>query len=124
MLASTRRFFAHTPVESQRIPSGVYHGDHVNVIEAPVTISVTTATSTPTSPTMVDSTQRGAESPRISLPERNISHSTATATCRPRTWMQQLMEGQISEPRRERDSSNESLETLEEIIPGDVPDEL
>ena len=49
---------------------------------------------------------------------------TVTATCRPRTWMQQLMEGQTTEPRRERDSSNESLEIVEETIPGDIPDEL
>ena len=38
--------------------------------------------------------------------------------------MQQLTEGQTIESRRERDSSNESLETVEEPIPGDVPDEL
>ena len=38
--------------------------------------------------------------------------------------MQQLTEGQTTEPIRERDSSNESLETMEETIPGDIPDEL
>ena len=53
-----------------------------------------------------------------------MSHPTATATCRPQTWMQQLTEGQITEPRRERASSNESLETMEETIPEDIPNEL
>ena len=38
--------------------------------------------------------------------------------------MQQLTEGQTTEPRRERDSSNESFETVEETIPGDIPDVL
>ena len=98
--------------------------DNDNVLGVPTTTIVTTTTSTPTSPTMVDTNLRGTGSPRISLPERTMPHPTATATCRPRTWMQQLTEGQTTEPRRERDSSNESLETMEETIPGDVPDEL
>ena len=38
--------------------------------------------------------------------------------------MQQLTEGQTTEPRWEGDSSNESLETVEETIPGDIPNEL
>ena len=38
--------------------------------------------------------------------------------------MQQLTEGQTSEPRREGDSSNESHETMEESLPEDIPDEL
>ena len=36
-------------------------------------------------------------------------------------WMQQLTEGQTAEPRREGGSSNESLETMEETIPGEIP---
>ena len=38
--------------------------------------------------------------------------------------MQQLTEGQTNESRREEDSSNESLITMEETIPEDIPDEL
>ena len=44
--------------------------------------------------------------------------------CRPRTWMQQLTEGQTTEPRREGDSSNESHEVIEEPLPEEIPDEL
>ena len=102
VLASTRWFFTHTSAESQRVPTDV-----------PATTNVTTTTSTPTSPTIVDIAQRGAESPRITLPERTVSHPTATAACGPRTWMQQLTEGQTTEPRRGRDSSNDSLEAME-----------
>ena len=38
--------------------------------------------------------------------------------------MQQLTEGQTTEPRREGGSSNESLETMEETIPRDIPTKL
>ena len=124
VLASTRQFFAHIPVEDQRAPSDVHHRDNVDVIEVPTTTNVTSTVSTPTSPTMVDIGLRGTESPRISLPERTISHPMATATCRPRKWMQQLTEGQTTEPRRERDSTSKSLESMEETIPEDIPDEL
>ena len=39
-------------------------------------------------------------------------------------WMQQLTEGQTTEPRREGDSSNESHETIEDLLPEEIPDEL
>ena len=38
--------------------------------------------------------------------------------------MQQLTEGQTNEPRREEDSSNESITTMEETLHEDIPDEL
>ena len=38
--------------------------------------------------------------------------------------MQQLTEGQTNEPRMEEDISTESITTMEETIPGDIPDEL
>ena len=124
VLASTKQFFANIPTEDQRTQSEVYVRDNDNVLRAPTMTIVTTSTSAPTSPTMVDTNLRGTESPRISLPERTMPRPTATATCRPRTWMQQVTEGQTTEPRRERDSSNESFETVEETIPGDIPDVL
>ena len=94
------------------------------MLEVPTTTVVTTTVSTPTSPNIVDISLRGTDSPWISLPERTVPRPTVTATCRPRTWMQQLTEGQTAEPRREGGSSNESLETMEETIPGEIPDEL
>ena len=61
-------------------------------------------------------------SPRVSLLEGSPSHPTVTATCRPRTWMQQLTEGQISEPQKEENNSGES--SVVETLPKDIPDEL
>ena len=124
VLASTRQFFANIPAGDQRVPSEVYARNNENVLEVPTTTIVTTTTSTPTSPTMMDANLRGTGSPRISLPERTVPCPTVTATCRPRTWMQQLTEGQTTEPRREGDSSHESHETIEEPLPEEIPDEL
>ena len=67
---------------------------------------------------------RGTSSPRISLPKGSPSCPTVTATCRPRTWMQQLTEGQTNEPRREDASSSESNTSVAETLPEDIPDEL
>ena len=96
VLASTRQFFANIPAKDQRAPTEVYAGDNDNVLGGPTTTIVTATTSTPTSPTMVDTDLRGTGSPRISLPERTVPNPTVTAMCRPRTWMQQLTEGQTT----------------------------
>ena len=114
----------NVPVEDQRTPTEVRVRNNLEVSEVPTTMVVMATTSTPTSPNIVDTDLRGTDSPRISLPERTMPRPTVTATCRPRTWMQQLTEGQRTQPRREGDSSNESLETMAETIPGEIPDEL
>ena len=124
VLASNRQFFANIPVGDQRALPEVYAGNNENILEVPTTTIVTMTTSTPTSPTMVDTDLRGTGSPRISLPERTVPHPTVTATCRPRMWMQQLTEGQTTEPRREGDSPNESHEAIGEPLPEEIPDEL
>ena len=61
-------------------------------------------------------------SPRVSLPEGSSLCPTVTATCRPRTWMQQLTEGQISEPREEENISGDP--SVIEMLSGAIPDEL
>ena len=124
VLASTRQFLANIPARDQSVPSEVYARENENVLEVPTMTIVTTTTSIPTSPTMVDTDLRGTGSPRISLPDRTVPHPTVTATCRLRTWMQQLTEGQTTQPRREGDSSNESHEAIEEPLPEEIPNEL
>ena len=76
------------------------------------------------SPIPLDVELIGTSSPRISLPEGSPSCPTVTATCRPRTWMQQLTEGQTSEPQREDASSSESNTSVVETLPEEIPDEL
>ena len=89
--------------------------------EVPTTTVVTTTTTT-TPPIPTDMTILDTSSPRVSLPEGSPSCPTVTVTCRPRTWMQQLTEGQISEPREEGNSSGES--SIIETLPEEIPDEL
>ena len=90
-----------------------------DVVEVP---DVPTTTTTP--PMNIDVEPRGTNSSRISLPEGSPSCPTVTATCRPRTCMQQLTEGQTTEPRREDASSSESNTSTVETLPEDIPDEL
>ena len=131
VLASTRQFFAAIDQRNMNIPAGnqvtpveVCERDNIEVSEVPTTTVVTTTTSTTTPPITIDAELRGTSSPRISLPEGSLSHPTVTVTCRPRTWMQQLTEGQTNESRREEDSSNETITTMEETLPEDIPDKL
>ena len=130
-LASTQQFFAAVDRRNVSIPTGnqlasteVCEGDSVEVPDIPTTIIATTTTSTTTPPVTLDVEPRGTSSPRISLPKGSPSHPTVTATCRPRTWMQQLTEGQTNEPRREDASSSESNTSVVETLPEDIPDEL
>ena len=90
-----------------------------DVVEVPDVPMATTS-----APMNIDVEPRGMSSPRISLPEGSPSCPTVTATRRPRTWMQQLTEGQTSEPRREDASTSESNTSAVETLPEDIPDEL
>ena len=62
--------------------------------------------------------------PRVCLPESSPPRPTATATCRPRTWMQQLTEGQTTEPQREGTGSSEHEVSVAETLPEEIPDVL
>ena len=131
-LVSTQQFFAAVDRRNVSIPTGnqltsteVCERDIMEVPDVPTTTTVaTTTTSTTTPPITMDVELRGTSSPRISLPERSPSHPTVTATCRPRTWMQQLTEGQTNEPRWRDVSSSESNTSIIDTLPEDIPDEL
>ena len=130
-MASTQQFFAAVDRRNVSIPTGnqltsieVCERDIIEVPDVLTTTVATTTTSTTTPPITIDVELRGTSSPRISLPKGSPSHPTVTATCRPRTWMQQLTEGQTNEPRREDVSSSESNTSIVETLPEDIPDEL
>ena len=53
-------------------------------------------------------TEPGITSPQTYLPNGSPPRPTATATCRPQTWVQFVSEGQIEEPTREDEDSLES----------------
>ena len=98
------------------VSAEVCERDVTEVPDAPTSTATTT-------PVVLDVEPRGTSSPRISLPEGSPSHPAVTATCRPRTWMQQITEGQTNEPTREGDS-DESTSSDRNITFEDIPDEL
>ena len=77
-----------------------------------------------TSPSITNVAVTDTSGPRVCLPESSPPRPTATATCRPRTWMQQLTEGQITAPQREGTSSSEHEVSVVETIPEKIPDVL
>ena len=63
------------------------------------------------------------QSARTFLLSGSPPRPTATATCRPQTWVQHVSEGQIDEHSREDEDSVES-EPLEPLVLEGLPDEL
>ena len=104
-LASTQQFFAAIDQRNMNISARnqvtsveTHERDNIEVPDIPNTTIVTTTTSITTPPVPLEVELIGTSSPRISLSEGSSSRPTVTATCRPRTWMQQLPEGQTNEP--------------------------
>ena len=107
-----------------------------NVAEGPVAITSddcnrnendVPATSTP----VIDNTSVAPDaettetrSPRTFLPTRSPSRPTATATCRLKTWVQCVSEGQINEPTQDDAHSIESGGTETSVLAEEVPEEL
>ena len=71
------------PVE---VPTVTPEGNTTLNLNIPITSDTPTITETET------------RSSRTLLPNRSPSRPTATATCRPWTWVQCVLEGQINEP--------------------------
>ena len=124
VIASTQQFFAAVDRRNTNISPGCSTVISAEVCERDVTEvpNVPTSTAT-TTPVILDVEPIGTSSPRISLPEGSPSHPAVTATCRPRTWIQQITEGQTNEPTREEDS-DESNTSDGNITFEDIPDEL
>ena len=114
ILAATRHFF--NTVNKQR-----------SIPEVPVTsttgVSQIDAPPVPHDPIETEPAEPETISPRTYLPSGSPPRPTATTTCRPRTWVQCILEGQIERPSRENEDSLES-EPLEPLVLEGLPDEL
>ena len=75
-------------------------------------------------PIETGTTEAETRSPRTFLPNGSPSRPTATATCRPGTWVQCVSEGQINEPTREDEDSVESNPSEPYVLAEGIPDEL
>ena len=69
----------------------------------------------------IEPTEPEIPSARTFLPTGSPSRPTATATCRPRTWVQHVSEGQIEEHSRE-DGDSEDSTPLEPLVLEGLPD--
>ena len=124
-IESTRQFFAAVDKRNRNNTTGRPIGISSEVcgrndIDVPG-MSTTFVTTTPVVPD-AETTETG--NPRIILLNGSPPQHTATATCRPRTWMQQIVEGQINEPTRESDGSYESNPSEPYVLAKGIPDEL
>ena len=113
-LATTRLFF-NTVAERR------------NITEVPTTSTVSVSqTDTPPAPSVPAETEPAepdTTSSRTYLPSGSPPRPTATATCRPQTWVHHVSEGQIEEHSREDEDSVVS-EPLEPLVLEGLPDEL
>ena len=113
-LAATRLFF-NTVNERRNVPEVlVLSTTGVSQIDTPHILP---------DPIETESTEPGTTSPQVHLPNGSPPRPTATATCRPQTWVQCILEGQIKEHSREDEESVESA-PLEPLVLEGLPDEL
>ena len=123
-IASTQQFFATVERRNTKISTGSPTRISAEVHERDVTELANVSTYTAaTTPVILDVEPIGTSSHRISLLEGSLSHPAVTATCRPRTWMQQITEGQTNEPTREGDS-DESNPSDVNVTSKEIPDEF
>ena len=74
--------------------------------------------------TETETTEGETRSSRTFLSNGSPSRHTATATCRPQTWVQHVSEGQINEPTKEGEDSAESNPSEPYVLTEGIPDEL
>ena len=96
--------------------SEVCERDDTEVPDASTSVAATT-------PVDFDVEPVDTSNPRVTLPNGSPPQPIATATCRPRTWMQQITEGQINEPVRE-EGSNDSNPSEIYVLSEGIPDVL
>ena len=113
-LATTRLFFNTVAERRNRTEVPTMSTVRVSQIDTPPAPSV---------PVETDPAEPETTSSRMYLPSGSPPRPTATATCRPQTWVQRISEGQIEEHSREDEDSEES-EPLEPLVLEGLPDEL
>ena len=89
-------------------------------------VPVTSTSVAPTTPVIpeAETTETETRSPRTFLPNGCPSRPTATDTCRLRTWVQCISEGQINEPTQDDTHSAESGQTETDVLAEGIPEEL
>ena len=113
-IAATRHFFNMVNEQRNKTELPVMTTTGVSQIDSP---------SVSHDPIETEPTKPGTTSPQTYLPNGSPPRPTATATCRPQTWVQCISEGQIEEHSREDEDSVDS-DPLEPLVLEGLPDEL
>ena len=119
-IALTRQFFATVKEQNQTIMSEPPVEVPTVTSEGNVTLNLNILVTVAT-PTITETETR---SPRTFLPNGSPSRPTVTATCRPWTWVQHVLEGQINEPSWEDTASGESSSTEPYLVVEGIPENL
>ena len=93
-MASARHFFASVNGQNQVVTSEL--PEEVPTVATEGTTAITSTIPTTSATTTITGTE--GRGPRIFLPNGSPSRSTATATCRPQTWVQHVLEGGTNSP--------------------------
>ena len=122
VIPSTRHFFATVNRQNEtttELPAEPTTVTDVSGGNAHMNIPVVSST-----PIETETTEGETRSPKTFLLNGSPSRPTATATCRPQTWVQHVSEGQINEPTREGKDSGESNPSEPYVLAEGIPDEL
>ena len=126
-LASLRHFFASGNGQNQVVTLGLPEEVPISTTEGTTLENSAPAISStvPTTSTATTTTGAEAASPRSFLPNGSLSRPTATATCRPQTWVQRILEGWTHvPPLNGTDSGESSLSEPSLLVEGEVPENL
>ena len=120
--ASTQQFFAtvHERSRGAAIERPVMTSPDRNENDIPIASNVPATLDVPET----EATETEERNPRSFLPSGSPPRPTATATCRPRTWVQHILEGQINEPTKDDAHSSESDQTGISANVEEIPEEL
>ena len=103
-LASVRHFFASVNGQNQVVTSEL--PEEVATVATEGTTTITSTIPTTSATTTITGTEAG--NPRMFLPNGPPSRPTATATCRPQTWVQRVSKGWTNVPPLDGTDSGES----------------
>ena len=119
-MASARHFFASVNGQNQVVTLEL--PEEVPTVTAEGATAITSTVPTTSATTTITGTEAG--SPRTFLPNGSPSRPTATATCRPQTWVQHVSEGQINDPPPEGTGSAESSLSEPSLLAEGIPENL
>ena len=117
-LALTRHFFASVNGRNQVVKLEL--PEEVPTLATEGTTAVTSTIPTTSATTTITGTEAG--SPRMFLPNGSPSRPTATATCRPQTWVQRVSEGWTNVPPPDDTDSGESSLSGPSLLEEEVPE--